>query len=192
MPPPPATPSHALQEWNTTRRAKLSKLETQCVWATGVTPADPDLLSEHLRAYVTLLSAHFQGFCRDLYTESSLKVVTRIKQVGLRPLVQVQFAAGLKLDKVNPTLDALAEDFGRFGLADLRTAIGTVAPADTHKGRLKAMNGCRNKCAHGEPVIPELLLANIQDWRNSCDWIASRLNAVVYDKLWVAFRASPW
>lgn len=54
------------------------------------------------------------------------------------------------------------------------------------------MNECRNKCAHGEPVIPELLFANIQDWRNSCAWLASRLNAIVYDKLWAAFRAAPW
>jgi hypothetical protein len=150
------------------------------------------MVSEHLRAYVTLLSAHFQGLCRDLYTEASFKVVARIKQVGLRPIVQAQFAAGLKLDKVNPTLDALSEDFGRFGIADLRAAIGKAPPADTHKGRLTALNGCRNKCAHGEPAIPELLLANIQDWRHSCDWLATRLNAVVYDTLWRASRGTPW
>lgn len=192
MPPPPATPSQALQEWNTTRQGRLTKLEAQCVWAAGLAPPDPEMVAEHLRAYVTLLSAHFQGFCRDFYTEASLKVVARIKQVGLRPIIQAQFATGLKLEKVNPTLDALAEDFGRFGIANLRAAVGTAPPADTHKGRLKAMNECRNKCAHGEPVIPELLFANIQDWRNSCDWLASRLNAIVYDKLWAAFRAAPW
>src|SRR5262249_4971553 len=145
-----------------------------------------------LRAYVTLLSAHFQGFCRDLYTEASLKVVARIKRVGLRPIVQAQFAAGLKLEKMNPTVDALSEDFRRFGIADLRAAIGTAPPADTHKGRLKARNRCRNKCAHGEAAIPELLLANIRDWRVSCDWLAARLNAVVYDRLWAAFRGTPW
>jgi hypothetical protein len=167
-------------------------VDGQCVWATGLVPADPEMVAEHLRAYVTLLSAHFQGFCRDLYTEASLKVVARIKQAGLRPIVQAQFAAGLKLDKMNPTLDALAEDFRRFGIADLRAAVGTAPPANTHKGRLKALNGCRNKCAHGEAAIPELLLANVRDWRNSCDWLAARLNAVTYDKLWAAFRGAPW
>lgn len=192
MPPPPATSSQALREWDTTRRGKLTKVEAQCVWAVNLAPADPEMVDEHLRAYVTLLSAHFQGFCRSLYTEASFKVANRIKRVGLRPIIQAQFAAGLKLDKVNPTLDALAEDFNRLGINDLRTAVGTAPPADTHKGRLKAMNGCRNKCAHGEPVIPELLLANIRDWRVSCDWLATRLNAVVYDRLWTAFRAVPW
>jgi hypothetical protein len=150
------------------------------------------MVAEHLRAFVTLLSAHFQGFCRDLYTEASLKAVARIKQAGLRLIVQAQFAAGLKLDKVNPTLDTLSEDFGRFGIADLRGAVGSTPPADTHKGRLKAMNRCRNKCAHGEPAIPELTLPNIQEWRVSCDWLALRLNDVVYDKLRAAFRAAPW
>lgn len=150
------------------------------------------MADEHLRAYVTLLNAHFQGFCRDLYTEASLKVVSRIRQVRLRPIVQAQFSTGLKLEKGNPTLDVLAEDFGRFGIADLKAAVGIAPPADAHKGRLKAMSACRNKCAHGEPMIPELLLANIQAWRTSCDWIASRLNAVVYDRLWASFRAAPW
>src|SRR5262245_3621815 len=167
-------------------------MEAQCVWAAGLAPADPDMVDEHLRAYVTLLSAHFQGFCRDLYTEASFEILDRVKKIGLRPIVQAQFTAGLKLDKMNPTLDALADDFKRFGISDLRAAVGTAPPADAHKGRLKAMNECRNKCAHGVPVIPELLLANIQEWRISCDWLASRLNAVVYNRLWVAFRAAPW
>lgn len=191
MPPLPA-PSHALREWDTTRRGKLAKIEAQCVWAAGLLPADPELVAEHLRAYVTLLSAHFQGYCRDLYTEASASVVGRIKQAGLRPIVQAQFAAGLRLDKGNPTLDALDEDFNRFGIADLRAAVGTATPADTHKGRLKAMNGCRNQCAHGEPDIPELSLANIRGWRAACDWLTVRLDAVVYDKLRAAFRAAPW
>lgn len=192
MPPPPASPSQALQQWNTIRQGRLTKMEARCVWAAGLVPPDPEMIDEHLRAYVTLLSAHFQGFCRDLYTEAALKVVSRIKQRGLHPIVQAQFATGLKLEKVNPTLDALAEDFGRFGIVNLRAAVGTGLPADAHKGRLRAMNECRNKCAHGEPVIPELLLPNIQDWRNSCDWLAARLNVVVYNRLWASFRAAPW
>src|SRR5262249_13651105 len=158
--------------------------------AAGLAPPDPAMVDEHLRAYVTLLSAHFQGFCRDLYTEASLKVVDKIRQVGLRPIVQAQFATGLKLEKGNPTLDALAEDFGRFGIVDLRSALGNAPPADAHKGRLNAMNKCRNKCAHGERVIPELLLPNIQDWRQSCDWLAARLNTVMYNRLWASFRAT--
>ena len=80
-------------------------MQTHCVAAAGSLPADPELLDELLRAYVTLLSAHFQGVLTDLYTEASLKVVARIKQAGIRLIAQAQFAAGLKLDKVNPTLD---------------------------------------------------------------------------------------
>jgi hypothetical protein len=167
-------------------------VEARCVWAAGLVPPDPAMIDEHLRAYVTLLSAHFQGFCRDLNTEASLEVVARIRKIGLRPIVQAQFAAGLKLDKVNPTLDALAKDFRRFGIANLRMAVGTGPPADAHKGRLRAMNECRNKCAHGEAAIPELLLPNIQEWRTSCDWLAARLNVVVYNRLCASFRAAPW
>jgi hypothetical protein len=192
VPTPPATPSQSLQEWNSTRQSRLTKLDSQCVWAAGLVPADPEMLAEHLRAYVTLLSAHFQGFCRDLYTEATLKVVARIKQVGLRPIVQAQFAAGLRLEKGNATLEALEKDFLRFGIAKLPTVLGTDQPARTHKRHLQAMIECRNKCAHGEPEIPELQLDNIRAWRDSCDWLASRLNEVVYDKLRVGLRAAPW
>ena len=153
---------------------------------------DPEMVDGLLRSYVTILSAHFQGFCRDLYTEAALSVGTRIRQIGLQPIIQAQFATGLKLEKANPTLDALAEDFGRFGIANLRAVIGIAPPADSHKAKLKLMNECRNKCAHGESAIPELLLPNIQGWRDSCDWLASRLNAVVYDKLRKSFRSDPW
>ena len=192
MPPPPATPSQALQAWNHLRQDRLTKLEARCVWAAGLAPPDPAMVDEHLRAYVTLLSAHFQGFCRDLYTEAAVKVVSRIKQKRLRPIVESQFLTGLKLEKSNPTLDTLTEDFRRFGISNLRAEVGTAPPADVHKGRLTAMNDCRNKCAHGVPVIPELVLLNIQDWRNSCDWLASQLNEIVYNYLRLAFRATPW
>jgi hypothetical protein len=170
----------------------LAKLEGQCVATAESHPPDPEAVDEQLRAYATLLSAHFQGFCRDLYTEASLKVVARIKQSGLRPIVQTQFTAALKLGKGNPTLDTLSEDFSRLGIENLRQAIGTEPAADTHKGRLKALIDCRNKCAHGEPVIPELQLTSLQDWRTSCDWLATKLNAIVYNHLRAAFRAAPW
>jgi hypothetical protein len=162
------------------------------VWAAGLVPADPEMEGEHLRAYVTLLSAHLQGFCLDLYTEAAQSVMNRVKRVGLRRIIQAQVAAEVRLEKGNPTLDNLTADFRRLGIPNLRTAIGVGPPADAHKERLAALNGCRNRCAHGEPVIPELLLANLRGWRTSCDWLASVLNAVVYDALRAAFRSAPW
>jgi hypothetical protein len=192
VPPPPATPSQALQEWNATRCSKLDKLDAQCVLSASAVPPDPDLVSEQLRAFVTLLSAHFQGFCRDLYTEAGFIVVQRLRQVGLKPIVQAQITAGLKLAHGNPTLSNLTVDFARFGIVKLNTVVGTDTVATQHKQRLEAMNDCRNKCAHGEPTIPELSLANIRNWRQSCDWLASRLNTIVYDRLWAAFRTVPW
>lgn len=192
MPPPAVTPSRAFREWDTTRRDKLDKIEGRCVWAAELTPLDDDLAAEHLRAYVMLLSAHFQGFCRDLYIEATAAVAGRIKQKGLWPIIQAQFDAELCLDRANPSLDTLVRDFRRVGIDDLRAALGVGPPADVHKGRLGTMIGCRNKCAHGEPFVPELLLPNIQAWRASCDWMASKLDEAVYNRLRMALRASPW
>lgn len=192
MPPPPASPSQAFREWDTTRRGKLDKLDARCVWAAGLVPADPGMEGEHLRAYAVLLSAHFQGFCRDLYSEASQTVVSRVKRVGLRSIIKAQFVTEIKLNRSNPTLDVLTDDFRRLGILNLRTALGTSPPVEGYKGGLRAMNDCRNKCAHGAPDVPELRLANIRDWRNSCDWFATRLNEIVYHTLRKAFRANPW
>jgi hypothetical protein len=53
-------------------------------------PLNPALLDENLRAYVLLLSAHFQGFCRDLYTEcAQMKTIITILAVPIFLLVAV-------------------------------------------------------------------------------------------------------
>jgi hypothetical protein len=61
------------------------------------------LIDENLRGYVLQLSAHFQGFCRDLHSECVLCVVSKVRPT-LLALVQAQFMADRKLDHGNPTL----------------------------------------------------------------------------------------
>lgn len=192
MAPPPEPPSQAMTNWTTQRRTGLDKLDGQCVWAMGLRPEDGRMVGLHLRAYVSELSADFQGYCRDLYTEAAQCVVDRVRSVGLRSIVQAQFLSDIKLDRSNPTLDTLSDDFRRFGILDVRAAIGSGSPADAQKGLLKEMNRCRNQCVHGEPKIAGLTFSNIRAWRGACDWIVTRLNAIVYTQLRRAFRASPW
>ena len=57
--------SRSLIRWHSLRLSGLAVLDTQL----AACPPGGVLAEENLRGLVMLLSAHFQGFCRDLYTE---------------------------------------------------------------------------------------------------------------------------
>src|SRR5258708_38373204 len=93
---------------------RLQQVDLQCSSCLSTKRPNTHLQEENLNAYVVLLSAHFQGFCRDLYTEAALVISSRMRST-LRPLVQEQFTIQRKLDRGNPTHDNLKEDFKRLG-----------------------------------------------------------------------------
>src|SRR5262249_12423404 len=106
-------PSASLLMWQNVRLPNLAHIDAQCVACLALAPPNPALVDENLRGYVLLLSAHFQGFCRDLYAECAQIVVSKTR-VTLQPLIQAQFTRNLKLDRGNPNLENLKEDFSRF------------------------------------------------------------------------------
>ena len=67
-------PSRALGIWDGERLPRLALVDGQLAAV-----ADPRLTEENLRGFVVLLSAHFQGFCRDLYTEAAIVVVSKVR-----------------------------------------------------------------------------------------------------------------
>ena len=54
----------------------------------------PRQAEELLRGYVVLLSAHFQGFCRELCVECAQIVASKVR-ASLRLLIERQFAEKL-------------------------------------------------------------------------------------------------
>jgi hypothetical protein len=118
-----------------------------------------------MRAFVLLLSAHFQGFCRDLYTECSVIVVAKVRP-SLRALLQRQFTAHRALDHGNPNVNNIREDFSRF---DFDLDLG-AAPTG---------------------LVP-LTLPAIQAWRGACDGLAVSLGRIMYNQLRRTLRRAPW
>src|SRR5579864_7074535 len=106
-------PSAALISWQNDRMPRLAAVEARCAGSLALVPPQPNLVDENLRGYVLLLSAHFQGFCRDLYTECAQVVVLKVRPT-LQTLIQAQFTAHLRLDHGNPNLQNLRADFERF------------------------------------------------------------------------------
>jgi hypothetical protein len=171
--------------------ARLQQIDLQCAASLAAVPTNAHLIDENLRGFVVLLSAHFQGFCRDLYTEAAQVIASKVRPT-LRPLIQEQFTAHRKLDRGNPSLDHLKEDFKRFGFnLELARDPGN-APRLTN---LAALNKWRNVAAHQGPTPPAgapLNLPALQAWRVSCDELAALLDAILYNQLQRILRRAPW
>jgi hypothetical protein len=188
-------PSVALTHWTNHRMPRLAQLEAQCAGVLALAPPNPTLLDESLRGYAMLLSAHFQGFCRGLYTECAQMVGAAVP-AGLLATVQAQFSAKLSLNKRNPTVATIRDDFERFGFTlDLAAANPANPLRLTHLGHL---NYWRNTAAHHRttpppPGVPAVLtLADLQTRRMSCDGLAASLDDIMYNELRRILGIAPW
>jgi hypothetical protein len=188
-------PSLALTQWTNDRMVRLAQVHAHCAAVLALAPPNPTLLDESLRGYVMLLSAHFQGFCRALYTESA-QVVAAAVPANLLATIQAQLSAKLSLNKMNPTVATLRDDFERFGFTlDLPAADPANPLRITHLGHLIYW---RNTAAHhltapaptGVPAV--LTLPDVLSWRTSCDGLAQSLDGIMYNELLRILGVAPW
>lgn len=187
-------PSNALQQWRADRLARLNQVEAQCATVLALAPPNPDLADEDLRGYVMLLSAHFQGFCRDLHTECVLVVASAVP-LPMRYMVQNQCLANRELDGANPRYATIRRDFERFGF-DLSVALA-VDPANPGRiTRLDHMNQWRNYAAHHKTAVPPaggpFTVPTVIAWKDSCDGLAGELDRVMYNQLQALTGVPPW
>jgi uncharacterized protein YaiE (UPF0345 family) len=185
-------PSASLHNWQTVRLTSLGHVDAQCAACVAAVPPNVHLIDENLRAYVLLLAAHFQGFCRDLYTESAQVIVSRVRRPALEVLFQEQFSARRELDHSNAHFGTIVKDFNRFGFAAKATldALPGALKADLHD-----LNEWRKPAAHQNVVLPAggpLTVPMIQGWRNSCNTLAIELDRIMYNKLRLRLRRRPW
>jgi hypothetical protein len=187
--------SAALTRWQNDRLLRLDEVDADCAAVLSLSPPNPNFLDETLRGFVLHLSAHFQGFCRDLYTECSQIWIAAIP-IGLKATAQAQFSAHLLLEKGNPSHDNIKRDFNRFGFLLNLQATHPLGPQRiTDLGHL---NDWRNKAAHqgtqplGGGVPAALSLPVIRSWRTSCEGLASSLDGIMHAELLRITGISPW
>jgi hypothetical protein len=184
-------PSVALSHWHSSRLPNLAEVEIQCEATISKSPQNQRLAEENIRGYVMLLSAHFQGFCRDLYTECTQIVSSKIRP-SLQALLQEQFTSKCALDHGNPNYHNLKQDFGRFGF---KLNLAHTMPGNAVRlEHLAQLNEWRNVAAH-HGVVPQDGLPRLSDlrtWRQSCDDLATSLDSVMYNQLRRLLRRSPW
>jgi hypothetical protein len=184
-------PSASLLAWRATRLIQLQEVDAQCGASLALVPPNPRLAEENVRGYGLLLSAHFQGFCRDLYTEAA-QIISRRVRLSLRNLIQEQFTENCALNHGNPNLANLKKDFSRFGF---KLDLSNADPANPLRlQHLSFLNEWRNVAAHHGRIpasgIPSIL--DLRTWRDACDGLARSLDGVMYNVLRARLRRAPW
>src|SRR5713226_7263691 len=111
----PDMPSNSLKQWLSTQAEELDEIENAHALVGGRDPGRKYATQQMNQAYVTLLSSHFQGFCRNLHSEC-VDYVLNLIPVDLRALIRDQFIRGRQLDRGNPSPGAIGSDFDRFRL----------------------------------------------------------------------------
>jgi hypothetical protein len=192
-------PSFAFQRWSGVRAAALDEIENAHRSVGGPGPGRRTATQQINHAYALLVSAQFQGFCRELHTEFAAHLVATVPDPNLRILFRSGFLLSRKLDRGNPNAGNIGSDFSRFNLA-FWPLIDSHRPQNPQRrALLEELNEWRNAIAHqdfapallkgGRPALP---LAQVQTWRKACEGLARSFDEVLRVQLQALTGTVPW
>jgi hypothetical protein len=172
--------SAALEGWQGPSSHALDEIELVHMKVEG-----PEQLSY---AYATLITAHFQMYCRAVHSEAAEALVVSIPDPALATVMQRLLTGGRFLDKGNPTPRNLGQDFGRFGFR-LWYAIETEDRRNrSRRRRLGELCEWRNAIVHGDiagkresgRLVPrDLTLETCRGWRRAAGELVISIDSVV-------------
>lgn len=180
-------PSNALERWQSLTAHRLAVLHRALDHAAGESTTDADAADQADQAFVIMLAAHFQGFCRDLHNECALHLVTyaESQSIDLARIVQARLTEGRRLSQGAANSATIAADFSRFGIpfwAESEFSNPTIA---MDRAALDEMASARNALAHQDFARlpgqrpPEVSPATIERWRAACDALAVAIDAAM-------------
>jgi hypothetical protein len=149
------------------------------------------------RAYVVVLAAEFQGFCRELHNECVAGILVSIPLV-LQDVVRRQFLLNRSLDRGNANPANLGSDFGRFGLKFWDSLERADPQTRTLRTELEQLNEWRNAIAHNnyDPTALgatiELRIGRVRQWRRMCGDLARLFDTVLASHIGTMTGVRPW
>jgi hypothetical protein len=190
-------PSNSWNRWNSERADALDEIENAHVMVGGTERGRRYATQQINYSYATLLSSHFQGFCRNLHSECIEQIVGLIP-VQLRAFMRVEYVWNRSLDKGNPHPGAIGSDFNRLGV-DFWTEVHTLDGRNERRRELlQELVDWRNAIAHQDfnsvaaGRDPVLHLVKVRAWRRSANALARYFDDVMYNYLRSVIGASPW
>ena len=140
--------SLSLKTWSTARSSALDEIENAHA-SVGENARGRRYATQQINhAYAVLLSSQFQGFCRDLHSESVAHLSRTATTALLQGILLVEFVQNRKLDTGNPNPGNIGADFNRFGLVFWDDLKAHDARNTTRRIRLDKLNDWRNAISH--------------------------------------------
>jgi hypothetical protein len=177
-------PSNSLQLWRTNRCGELDEVESAHTSVRGTGPGRRSATLQLNYSYTLLLSANFQGFCRDLHTEAADYLIGWLTASTFRPTLREFYLSNRKVDSGNPNPGNIGNDFMRFGNGFfLWEQVKVLNPRnESRRAKLDELNLWRNAIAHHDfSRLPgrNLRLAQVRSWRKACDRLAHAFDRVL-------------
>jgi hypothetical protein len=191
-------PSRALLDWQKESNRALGMMEGAHRSARAGGPGSRFAAQQLSQAYVLLLCARFQRFCRDLHTESAEHLLNVAVTPALRLILWSGFIRARRLDVGNANPGNIGADFGRLGIA-LWDRIRAGSPRNVVRQRtLEEMNAWRNAVAHQDfsrSVLNRheaVAIRQVRRWRSVCDRLAVELDRTLFEHLLLLTGVEPW
>jgi hypothetical protein len=148
------------------------------------------------QAYAMLLSAEFQGYCRDLHSECVNHLILSLPVGTLRDLVRESLLLNRKLDVHNPNPGNLGSDFFRLGIP-FWGEVHKVDPRNSvRQKQLEDLNSWRNAIAHQDfsrvGGSMSLHLSTVRKWRRACEDLAISFDEALRMHLQGILGVAPW
>ena len=191
-------PSRAFTHWKGARLPELDQIEAHHRHVGGGGRGRRWVTQQLNDAYVLLLAAHFQGFCRDLHSEACDHVARSVRPATAQAVVKASLTHKRRLDLGNAQPESLKEDFGRFGIDlwnDLQAQNKRNDSRRRQLGDPDGLNAWRNAIIHQDfqkvgGKRPTLKAA--RKWRNACEQLAQQFDDRVRRAVQGSVGSSPW
>lgn len=189
-------PSVSLRTWNAKRGAALDELEAAHRSLGGAKRGRRYTTQQINQAYAMLLSAQFQGFCRDLHSESADHFVQSVP-AGLQTVLRAVLVQSRKIDQGNQNPGNLGNDYNRFGILFWDEVKARDSRNQARLNQLDDLNKWRNAIAHQDfraimPAPVVLPLKRVRSWRKACNEIAISFDEVMCSHLQAVNGTAPW
>lgn len=191
-------PSNSLTSWNSTRSNELDELENAHARVGGPHRGRRFATQQINHAFAVLLSSQFQGFCRDLHSESVDHIVRHVTPNHLRSLLRAEFTSYRKLDHGNPNPGNIGADFNRLGIRFWDTINGLGRKFINARSHLEILNSWRNAIAHQDfdPAslggTTVLHLQKVRQWRVACNTLAAGFDRIIGTHISQLTGNHPW
>jgi hypothetical protein len=204
--------SFALRTWLGTRSHQLDELDLAHRAVGGSGPGRRYATRQLNHAYAIAVASQFQGFCRDLHSESASVVADAIGSAGtcdsmnssvIAEITRTALTQSRHLDRGNASPRSIGADFKSFDLDIWDIAKRFHARTEIRLLRLKQLNVWRNAIAHQDfgftrhqmellAGVTSLTLDRVRAFRSSCNQLAATFDEVLARHLRLIVGRRPW